>query len=124
VIGLPGQVAGVLALRSRDYYRERYAETHALRVRLQQSLEALGLEVFPGTANFLYCRCRGENPDIPRLLSACRREGLFLRDTSTMSRKPDGRSFRVAVKDVPTSARMVEILERALYGPLDSGRSA
>ncbi|MCY2965973.1 MAG: histidinol-phosphate transaminase, partial [Planctomycetota bacterium] len=110
VVGLPGQIAGVLALRDPDYYQARYAETRELRSELVGQLAGLGLHVWPAMANFLLCRLPAGVGSTASLLSHCRERGLFLRDISSMTTQPVDRVFRVAVKDCETNAAMVEIL--------------
>ena len=113
-IGLPAQIAAVLALRNRDYYKARYEETRQLRSVLKESLENLGLCVWPGVANFLLCRTPDGQVDAATLVARCRRHGLFLRDVSSMTSRPAGSLFRIAVKDSRTNSRMVEILGKEL----------
>jgi histidinol-phosphate/aromatic aminotransferase/cobyric acid decarboxylase-like protein len=112
VIGLPAQIAGVLALRDPGYYAARIAQTRRLRDALANDLGALGIDVTPGAANFLLCRRNGSAAE---LLAACRERGLFLRDVSSMMSHPHRGMFRVAVKDHETNARIIDIL-RAVLG--------
>lgn len=114
VVGLPAQIAGVLALRDPAYYRARYAETRRLRDEFGAALKQLGISVWPGRANFLLCRLPDGAGDAEELLVRCRRHGLFLRDVASMTTRPDSRMFRVAVKDDETNGRVIEILKREL----------
>jgi histidinol-phosphate/aromatic aminotransferase/cobyric acid decarboxylase-like protein len=112
VVGLPAQIAGVRALQDPAYYRERYAQTRDLREQLSAELKDLGLEVLPGAANFLLCRCRSVG--VAELIARCRERGLFLRDVASMMQRPEPGLFRTAVKDADTNVRMVEIVREAL----------
>ncbi len=116
VVGLPAQIAGVLALRDPAYYQARYAETRRLRDALGAALKQMGISVWPGRANFLLCRLPDGAGDAAELLARCRQHGLFLRDVASMTTRPDVRMFRVAVKDPGTSARVIEIITRELGG--------
>lgn len=113
-VSLPGQMAACEALRSTSYYRERWAETHALRGELHAQLSRLGWDVVPGCANFLLCHVPPEQPDTATLIAACRRHGLFLRDVSNMGTVFDNRALRVAVKDAITNQVMLDVLRTVL----------
>jgi histidinol-phosphate/aromatic aminotransferase/cobyric acid decarboxylase-like protein len=112
VVGLAAQVAAVHALRDREYYQTRYAETRELRSALAADLEASGLAVWLGAANFLLCRLPPSIGPLAAFLTRCREQGLFLRDIASMTSRPESHSgmFRVAVKDVETNRRMVAII--------------
>jgi histidinol-phosphate/aromatic aminotransferase/cobyric acid decarboxylase-like protein len=111
VVGLPAQIAGVLALRDPAYYRAKYAETRQLRDELGAALQPRGVRVWPGKANYLLCRLPDGSGDAAELLARCRQQGLFLRDVSSMSTRPDSRMFRVAIKDAATNRRMLTLLK-------------
>jgi histidinol-phosphate/aromatic aminotransferase/cobyric acid decarboxylase-like protein len=111
VVGLPAQIAGVLALRDPAYYRARYVETRQLRDEFGAALRQMGVRVWPGKANFLLCRLPDEAGDAAGLLARCRQHGLFLRDVASMTTRPDARMFRVAVKDAATNQRVLRLLE-------------
>ena len=102
------------ALENEAYYRQRYAETNLLRRGLAVGLLRLGLEVIPGTANFLLCHLPETGPDARRLIAGCQTEGLFLRDVRSMGQTLGPYAIRFAVKDAATNARMLAIVERQL----------
>ena len=113
-VSLPAQAAAIAALNDPDYYREKYAQTHALRAILKRNLLDSGVEeVIDGVANFLLfylptCLSTDE------FLTACRRENLFLRDVSNMGKSLGPHAVRVAVKDRPTLDRMMTIIGKVL----------
>jgi histidinol-phosphate/aromatic aminotransferase/cobyric acid decarboxylase-like protein len=109
-VGLPAQVAAVRALAEPAYYVQRYSETHQLRQELMAGLRALGWEVIPSVTNFLLCHLPEDGPDAATVISRSRQEGLFLRDTSSMSNQLGPRTIRIAVKDLETNLRMLKIL--------------
>ena len=113
-VSLPGQIAACEALRSPAYYHERWAQTHALRAELTGALRCLGWDVISGCANFLLCHLPPSHPEAARLVTLCRRRGLFIRDVAGMGRCFDARTVRIAVKDSTTNATMVGILQEAL----------
>lgn len=110
VVSLPAQVAAVRALASPDYYAARYAETHALRTPLADSLRALGWDVLPGIANFLLCHLPAAGPDAEAVVRACRARGLFLRNAALMGAGLGSHAIRLAVKDAATNARMIALI--------------
>ena len=124
VVSLPAQVAAVSALRDPDYYARRYCETAGLRETLASDLAQLGWEVLPGIANFLLCHLPEDRSDAAALVAACRRHGLFLRDASLMGAGMGTHTIRVAVKDVRTNRRMIEIIRSVLGLPARSAMAS
>lgn len=115
VVGLPAQVAGVTALGDPAYYADRWCETHVLRDALTRDLEQVtDLRVLPGVANFVLAQLGSGHPDAASVVSACRRQNLFLRDAQAMGTALGPRMLRIAVKDAATNLRMVEILRGVL----------
>jgi histidinol-phosphate/aromatic aminotransferase/cobyric acid decarboxylase-like protein len=110
VVGLPAQIAGVLALRDPAYYQARYAETRRLRDELGAALKQMGVSVWPGRANFLLCRLPDGAGDAAKMIERCRHRGLYLRDVSSMTTRPDSRLFRIALKDAATNGRTIDLL--------------
>ena len=117
VVGLPAQVAAVRALADPEYYRARWAETHALRAELAAALRLVqGIDdVLEGVANFLLCHL-APGLGAEEVCRAARRRGVFLRDLRTMSAGPAPGTFRVAVKDRETNRRVVEAVAAACRG--------
>jgi histidinol-phosphate/aromatic aminotransferase/cobyric acid decarboxylase-like protein len=107
--GLLAQVAAMRALEDYGWYRERAAETRALREELAARIDALpGLRTFPGTANFvLFATARVPAAE---LVERCRARGVFLRDCSSLSPRLGGRFVRTAVKDRAGNARIAAAL--------------
>lgn len=56
-VSLPAQAAGLAALQERDYVDRVRALVRTERPRLAAALQALGLRVIPGEANFLLFQC-------------------------------------------------------------------
>jgi histidinol-phosphate/aromatic aminotransferase/cobyric acid decarboxylase-like protein len=114
VIGLPGQIAAVAALRDPAYYAERWAKTHRLRRRMARDLAALGLEVIPGVGNFLLCHLPASGSTAKSMIKACVGRGLFLRDASAMGSTLGDRAVRTAVKDAATNREIIRIVREVL----------
>jgi histidinol-phosphate/aromatic aminotransferase/cobyric acid decarboxylase-like protein len=113
-VSLPGQIASCEALKSVDYYRARWAETHQLREELAAGLTGLGLNVVPGCANFLLCQLPSRSADATEVVRRLRERGMFIRDVANMGSSLDARAVRIAVKDRDTNLAMLEILRSTL----------
>ena len=113
VVGLLAQLAGVRALQECDYYAARYRETAEVRRELVRALrQRCGeWEILESVANFVLCHLPTEGPTAATLVERCRRHGLFLRDVGNMGTQTGPRLLRIAVKDMATQARMMEVLE-------------
>ena len=112
-VSLPGQVAAVHALRARDYYQSRYAQTHLLRQALARDLrDQCGMSVVERVANFLLCHLEEHRTSASQLVDRCRAHGLFIRDVSNMGATLGCTAVRIAVKDRATNDRMIRILRR------------
>jgi histidinol-phosphate/aromatic aminotransferase/cobyric acid decarboxylase-like protein len=109
-VGLIGQVAAVAALQDTDYYESKWMATHGLRRELGRGLARLDVHVVPGVANFSLCHLPQDGPDAGEVVSAAREHGLFLREVERMGRSLQPHTFRIAVKDRETNARMLQIL--------------
>jgi histidinol-phosphate/aromatic aminotransferase/cobyric acid decarboxylase-like protein len=109
-VSLPSQIAACEALRTLDYYRARWQETHALREALRRGLEQLGWDVVAGCANFLLCHLPVNGPDAATVAARTRRRGLFVRDVGNMGTALGARALRIAVKDGRSNSRILEIL--------------
>jgi histidinol-phosphate/aromatic aminotransferase/cobyric acid decarboxylase-like protein/N-acyl-L-homoserine lactone synthetase len=121
-VSLPGQIAACAALRSTEYYRERWSETHRLREELASGLRSLGWDVLPGCANFLLCHLPHDQPTAAALAAVCKERKLFVRDVTSMGRCFGERALRIAVKDSVTNTAMLDILRRALMEFAGSSR--
>jgi histidinol-phosphate/aromatic aminotransferase/cobyric acid decarboxylase-like protein/GNAT superfamily N-acetyltransferase len=111
-VGLPAQIAACSALAAPEYYRERWRETARLRRELHARLDALGLDVVPGCANFLLCHLPASWPDAATLIATLRLDAVYLRDAGPMSPVLGERAVRIAVKDAVTNRRVVAALDR------------
>lgn len=109
-VSLPAQIAAVKALEDPAYYHRRFQETNDLRKRFTSDLNAQGIEVISGIANFLLCRLPKDSIDVPTLLNRCHKHNLYLRDVSKTSRVIDHRVFRTAVKDTETNRKIIHII--------------
>ena len=110
-VSLPAQVAAVAALQDRDYYADRYRQTHALRAELAAALSEL--HVIPGAANFLLCHLPEDGPTAAEVVARCRDQQLFIRDAANMGTNLGKYAIRIAIKDRATQQRMIAILGSA-----------
>ena len=115
-VSLPAQLAAVAALRDPAYYRARWADTAVLRAELAAGLRAADptAVVDEAVANFLLITLPTGGPSAADVVTACRRDDVYLRDLSPMSPAFQGRTIRVAVKDRVANARIVTAYRGAL----------
>ena len=114
-VGLPAQLAAVMALQDEGYYAARYRDTRRLREQLSAGLRDLGgMEVTPGVANFLLVHLSDDGPDAKNLIGVCRQSDLFLRDASVTAPSLSPKVFRIAVKDDDTNDKMLKIIADAM----------
>jgi cobyric acid synthase CobQ/L-threonine-O-3-phosphate decarboxylase len=91
-----------------EAYRARTVERVAmLREDLARKLGGLGLDVFPGAANYLLCRSRGL--DAFALQERLLAERILIRNCANYEGL-DAEYFRVAVRDAAENARLVRAL--------------
>lgn len=95
-VSLPAQVATVAALKEKDYYRERYAETCALR---QAMAQAVGLPILGEAANWLLIGLPSDGPKAASVVQRCAERGIYLRDAGRTAPSLGERTIRIAVKE-------------------------
>ena len=114
-VSLPGQLAGVAALRNGAYYETQYALIHEQRETMQGALEALGFRVFSGVANYLLTYLPPSSSySSHQFIEACRVEGLFVRDAQNMGVSLPTNAVRFAVRSAEENRRMLSIVESVL----------
>ena len=115
VISLPAQIAATYALKQEDYYIKKYQETHELRDKLELQLKQIGIdEIIPGIANFIMFHVDNNNFSASRIVNECKLKKLYLRDLSGMGKSFKDDAIRMAVKDLNTNNKMIEILKECL----------
>jgi threonine-phosphate decarboxylase len=85
-----------------------------LREELAGDLKQLGWKVFPGCANFLLCQLPPDQPLVRELVDACRQHKLYLRDVTSMGKRFDQRTLRIAIKNKQTNLVMLQIIKTVL----------
>jgi histidinol-phosphate/aromatic aminotransferase/cobyric acid decarboxylase-like protein/GNAT superfamily N-acetyltransferase len=115
-VSLPAQLAAVAALGQPDYYRDCWQRTHELRAKLAAELAGLddGVVVDEGVTNFLNIVLPVEGPSAAAFVAECRRHDVYLRDLSPMSSQYEGRTVRIAVKNLAENARIVAVCQAVL----------
>lgn len=110
--GLLAQCAAVKALEEYAWYRQRAAQTHAMRERLMQRVGAIdGLVPFASVTNF-FLFATGRVP-APELVNRCREQGVYLRDCGSLSDRFGARFVRTAIKDEAGNERIAAAIEAA-----------
>jgi histidinol-phosphate/aromatic aminotransferase/cobyric acid decarboxylase-like protein len=125
-ISLPAQLAAVAALRDPAYYTARWEQTRELRAGLAAALRAVdpAANVDEAVANFLLITLPAGGPSAADVVTACRRDDVYLRDLSPMSAAFQGRTIRVAVKDPAANTRIVTAYSAALAALTARGLAA
>jgi len=114
-VSLPAQVAAVKALGDSAYYQERYRETRGLRQQLIRELRGIGIhDIVPGQANFLMFHLEPDQPPVATVLSEARKQGVFLRDVSSMGSELGQRALRLTVKDEKANKHILATIETVL----------
>ena len=114
-VSLPAQVAAVKALGDDAYYELRYEETHKLRQQLMVGLRGVGIqEIVAGQANYLMFHLEPDQPIAAAVVSEARKQGVFLRDVSSMGCELGPRALRITVKDEETNKRILSVLKTVL----------
>jgi histidinol-phosphate/aromatic aminotransferase/cobyric acid decarboxylase-like protein/GNAT superfamily N-acetyltransferase len=125
-VSLPAQLAAVAALRDPGYYTARWADTAVLRAELAAALRAVDptAVIDEAVANFLLITLPAGGPSAAEIVTACRRDDVYLRDLSPMSPAFQGRTIRVAVKDRAANALIVAAYRTALAAVTAQKRDA
>lgn len=76
-LGRPAQAGAIAAVQDEAYFRQSCAAVVASRTRMTQGLEALGFEVLPSLANFVFARHPGR--DGASLAAALRERAVLVR---------------------------------------------
>jgi threonine-phosphate decarboxylase len=80
-----------------------------LREDLGQGLDALGLQVFPGEANYLLARLPDGAPDAAFLAAGLRLQGILVRDCVDFPPLEE-RYLRLAVRNADENRRLLQAL--------------
>jgi len=109
---LLSQRLATAALANQDYAGTTWARVRTSRGRLQTELEKLGMQVFPGQANFLLCRVP-EGTDAATLQQALKSRQVLVRhfDQDRLSDK-----LRITVGSEAENDALLKALETVLHG--------
>lgn len=106
------QAAAQACLAEEDFRQRTLAQLPAWRAALAAGLQALGLIVFPGAANFLLAR-REDGGSATELAARLRQRGILIRDCSDFP-PLDHRYLRVAVHTDEENGRLLQSLAELL----------
>lgn len=109
-VSLPAQVCGAAALRDPAYYVGRYGETAGLRSGIRAAIEEAGFEVTEGCINALMVHLPPNGPSAEDVCSRSARQGVYLRDASSMGNSLGSHTLRVSVRSDQENARIVGTL--------------
>ena len=108
-LSTPALAAAAACLAQTDYRRKTLEQMPSLRDSLAGGLAALGLTVFPSSANYLLARLEAEGRTAADLAERLKSKGILFRDCANFP-PLDGRYLRVAIRS--------EVENRSLLGAL------
>ena len=108
-VSVPAQAAGLQALREQDYVQKTRALVREERTFLLAGLRKMPLEVYEGTANFLFFRARGVT-DLHRRTES---RGVLIRSCGNYRGLAE-EYYRVAVRTRRENERLLAVLRAAL----------
>ena len=106
-VSTPAQEAGLAALMDQDYVNRLRALIRSERPRLARELEALGVKVIPGEANFLLFQSG------PELAARLRERGILIRSCADFHGL-DASWYRIAVRTREDNDRLIAALREML----------
>jgi threonine-phosphate decarboxylase len=106
------------AIADREYAERSLLENAVERERLGESLRALGLVVFPSSANYLFLELAEGMRRAPELRQAVvEKHRILIRNCDSYEGLPPGRYIRVAVRSASENSRLINALADELSGP-------
>lgn len=109
ILGRAVIAAAIAALEDVDYYKERFAQTHAFRKKLTMEVNKLGFEVEKGAcANFILCKVPN-GVDATKLIERMKRNKVFVRDGCGVPGM-----LRITVLSEEENALVVNALQQSL----------
>ncbi len=108
-VSTPAQVAGIAALRAKDYLPESVRHIEKERDFLTERLRKLGITVYPSQANYLLIRTQ-----VP-LYERLRERGILIRACDNYIGL-DGTYFRICVKHREEELALLEAIEEVMHG--------
>jgi threonine-phosphate decarboxylase len=112
-LSTPALAAAAACLTQADYRRKTLDQLPSLRGSLAEGLAALGLTVFPSSANYLLARLEEKGRTAAGLAEGLKPRGILIRDCGNFP-PLDGRYLRVAVRSEPENRRLLEAMEDVL----------
>ncbi len=112
-LSTPSLAAALACFEEDEFCAQTLRQVPELRAGLASGLEALGMEVFAGAANYLLAHLGPEMPSAARLAAALRCRGLLLRVCNDFEAL-DERFLRVAVRTAEQNRILIEALAEVL----------
>ncbi|PNU18841.1 threonine-phosphate decarboxylase [Geothermobacter hydrogeniphilus] len=112
-LSTPALAAALACLDEDDFVRASIAAIAAWRDEMGEELSRLGLEVYPGAANYLLVRLRAGGSSAFDIAAGLRRQGILVRDCGNFDGL-GGDVLRLAVRRPEENRRLVAGLQRLL----------
>jgi threonine-phosphate decarboxylase len=104
-VSLPAQMAGVAALREKEYVKKTKKLLQLERIYLLEKLQTLGMKTYGSSANYIFFK--GEEG----LHKKCYEKGILIRDCSNYKGLGEG-YYRVAVRNHEDNQKLIRVIER------------
>lgn len=112
-VSLPAQMAGVAALKEREYVIRAKKIIARGRIQLSEGLGRLGFLVYPSRANYLFFQDLREGAEKGILYQACKQKKLLLRSCENFYGL-DGSYYRICVKTKEENEQLLAVLKEVL----------
>jgi len=114
-LSTPALAAGIACLAEASFARRTIATVAEWRSALAGGLEALGLKVYPGVANYLLVRIPSGQPSAFDISAGLRRKGILVRDCGNFDGL-GGDVLRLAVRTPEENERLLRALHSQFEG--------
>lgn len=112
-VSVPAQMAGVAALKEREYVIQAKKIIARGRIQLSEGLGRLGFLVYPSRANYLFFQDLREGAEKGILYQACKQKKLLLRSCENFYGL-DGSYYRICVKTKEENEQLLAVLKEVL----------
>lgn len=112
-VSVPAQMAGIAALKEKEYVKQAKAMIAQGRIQLTEGLSRLGFLVYPSRANYLFFQDQRKRAEGGGLYQVCRQKKLLLRSCEHFHGL-DGSYYRICVKTNEENEHFLAVLSEVL----------
>ncbi len=112
-----GQLAAIEALKDKEYYGIKYAQTHELREEMMNALRDIsGITVYPSHTSYFLIELVDQKLSAQKVIGALEQQGVFLRNCDSMSVQFKDNVIRIAVKNKEKNVRIIREIRKYMSG--------